>query len=104
MMNGIGGRTIAEAQQNMSMVEARQWADYIRRRGGLNIAERVEQAAALICSTGARLMGNKNTKISDFIPNRTAGEDDELRYATPQDFLKVLQGSKRSLDVFKAQR
>jgi hypothetical protein len=49
-------------------------------------------------------MGNKNTKISDFIPNRTAGEDDELRYATPQDFLKVLQGSKRSLDVFKAQR
>ena len=77
----------------MSMVEARQWAQYIKRHGGLNIAERVEQAAALICSTGAQLMGNKNVKVADFIPNRES--DDELRYATPQDFLKVLQASRK---------
>jgi len=75
------------------MVEARQWAQYIKRHGGLNIAERVEQAAALICSTGAQLMGNKNVKVADFIPNRES--DDELRYATPQDFLKVLQASRK---------
>lgn len=92
-MNGIGGRTIAEAQSNMSLVEARQWARYLKRHGGLNIAERVEQAAALICSTGAQLMGNKNVKVDDFIPNRES--EDELRYATPQDFLRVLQASKR---------
>lgn len=77
----------------MSLVEARQWVQYIKRHGGLNIAERVEQAAALICSTGAQLMGNKNIKVADFIPNRES--DDELRYATPQDFLKVLQASRR---------
>jgi len=77
----------------MSLVEARQWAQYIKRHGGLNIAERVEQAAALICSTGAQLMGNKNVKVADFIPNRES--DDELRYATPQDFLKVLQASRK---------
>jgi len=59
----------------------------------LNIAERVEQSAALICSTAAQLMGNKKVKVADFIPNREA--DDELRYATPQDFLRVLQASKR---------
>jgi len=76
------------------MVEARQWAQYIRRHGGLNIAERVEQAAALICATGAQLMGNKNVKVADFIPNRES--DDELRYATPEDFLKVLQASRRT--------
>ena len=93
MMNGIGGRTIAEAQQNMSLVEARQWAHYLKRHGGLNIAERIEQAAALICATGAQLMGNKKVKVADFIPNRES--DDELRYATPQDFLKVLQASRR---------
>jgi hypothetical protein len=92
-MNGIGGRTIAEAKQNMSFSEAQHWADYVRRHGGLNIAERVEQAAALICATGAQLMGNKKVKVADFIPNREA--DDELRYATPQDFLKVLQASRR---------
>lgn len=76
------------------MVEARQWAQYIKRHGGLNIAERVEQAAALICSTGAQLMGNKNVKVADFIPNRES--DDELRIATPEDFLKVLQASRRT--------
>lgn len=93
MMNGIGGRTIAEAQQNMSLVEARHWAKYMQRHGGLNIAERIEQAAALICATGAQLMGNKKVKVNDFIPNRES--DDELRYATPQDFLKVLQASRK---------
>lgn len=96
-MNGIGGRTIAEAQQNMTLVEARQWAQYMRRHGGLNIAERVEQAAALICATGAQLMGNKKVKVNDFLPNRES--DDELRLATPQDFLRVLTGSKVSLDA-----
>lgn len=92
-MNGIGGRTIAEAQQNMSMVEARQWAQYMRRHGGLNTAERVEQAAALICATACQLMGNKKVNVNDFIPNRES--DDELKLATPQDFLKVLQASRK---------
>ncbi len=93
MMNGIGGRTIAEAQQNMSMVEARHWAQYMRRHGGLNVAERVEQSAALICTTAAQLMGNKNVKVLDFIPNRDS--DDQLKLATPQDFLKLLQASRK---------
>ena len=93
-MNGIGGRTIAEAKQNMSMVEAHHWAKYLQRHGGLNIAERVEQAAALICATGAQLMGSKKVKVADFIPNRES--DDELKLATPQDFLRVLQASRRT--------
>jgi hypothetical protein len=76
------------------LVEARQWAKYIQRHGGLNIAERVEQSAALICTTAAQLMGNKKSKVADFIPNRES--DDELKLATPQDFLRVLQASKRA--------
>lgn len=92
-MHGIGGNTIAQSQRNLTLIEARQWAQYIKRHGGLNIAERVEQAAALICTTGAQLMGNKKVKVADFIPNRES--DDELRYATPQDFLRVLQASRR---------
>lgn len=76
----------------MSLVEARQWVQYIRRHGGLNVAERVEQSAALICSTAAQLMGNKTVKVADFIPNRES--DDEIRYATLQDFMYVLTSSK----------
>lgn len=94
-MNGIGGRTIVEAQQNVSMVEARQWAQYIKRHGGLNIAERVEQAAAMVCSAVAKSAGHKNrTDVADFLPNRET--DDELRIATPEDFMKVLQASRRT--------
>lgn len=92
-MNGVGGRTIAEAKQNLSLVEARHWAQYMRRHGGLNTAERVEQAAALICSTVSILAGNKRSKVADFIPNRES--DDELKLATPQDFLRVLQGARK---------
>lgn len=74
----------------------------MRRHGGLNIAERVEQAAALICATGAQLMGNKKVHVKDFIPNREG--DDELKFATPQDFLKVMQWSKSTLDASKTKR
>jgi hypothetical protein len=74
----------------------------MRRHGGLNIAERVEQAAALICATGAQLMGNKKVHVKDFIPNREG--DDELKLATPQDFLKVMQWSKSTLDASKTKR
>lgn len=77
----------------MSFNEAQHWADYVRRHGGLNTAERIEQAAALICATGAQLMGNRKVKVADFIPNRES--DDELRYATSQDFMKILQASRR---------
>lgn len=86
----------------MSLVEARHWVQYMRRHGGLNIAERVEQAAALICATGAQLMGNKKVHVKDFIPNRES--DDELRFATPQDFLQVMKWSKSTLDASKAKR
>lgn len=75
------------------MVEARHWVRYMRRHGGLNTAERVEQAAALICATAAQLMGNKKISVADFIPNRES--DDELQLATPQDFLKVLLASRK---------
>ena len=86
----------------MSLVEARQWAHYRVRHGGLNIAERVEQAAALICATGAQLMGNKKVHVKDFIPNRES--DDELKLATPQDFLQVMQWSKSTFDASKTKR
>lgn len=92
-MNGIGGRTIAEAQQNMSLVEARQWAQYRLRHGGLNTAERVEQAAALICATAAQLATGKKHLVKDFIPNRES--DDELKFATLEDFMNVLKVSRK---------
>lgn len=77
----------------MSLAEARQWSQYRLRHGGLNTAERVEQGVALICATGAQLMGNKNVKVVDFLPNRES--NDELKFATLEDFMNVLKVSRK---------
>jgi hypothetical protein len=41
-MNGIGGRTVEEAQRNMSWAEAMQWMEFIGKRGTLNFGMRLE--------------------------------------------------------------
>ncbi len=47
-MNGIGGNTLHQVKQNLTLLEIKQWGEYRHRRGSLNIARRVEQAAANI--------------------------------------------------------
>lgn len=60
---GIGGNTIHQVKNNLTMPEIQQWAEYRRRRGSLNIGRRVEQAAANIMSFGY----NMKVKIEDWI-------------------------------------
>ena len=45
-MNGIGGNTIHQVKNNLTMIEVKQWAAYRYRRGSLNVGRRIEQAAA----------------------------------------------------------
>lgn len=45
-MNGIGGRTIAEAQENMSYPEFLVWVKFRAKRGSLHLGMRVEMALA----------------------------------------------------------
>lgn len=58
MLCGIGGRTIAEAQNNISYVEFLEWSQYRRKRGSLNAGMRIERAGALV----ATLIANQNRK------------------------------------------
>ena len=67
----MGGNTIARAKQEMSYLEFSRWAEYIRRRGSLNVGTRVEDAGALL----AALFANYKTKnggntVYDFAPHR----------------------------------
>ncbi|STW07813.1 Uncharacterised protein [Klebsiella grimontii] len=48
-MNGIGGRTIAEAQERMSLREFQVWVKYRNKYGPLNIMMRTEWGSALVC-------------------------------------------------------
>ncbi|CAA0214079.1 phage tail assembly protein T [Klebsiella pneumoniae] len=71
-MNGIGGRTIAEAQERMSRREFLVWLNYREKYGPLNIMMRTEWGASLVASVLANINKAKNTppfKVSDFAPH-----------------------------------
>ncbi|HDS6681310.1 phage tail assembly protein T [Klebsiella aerogenes] len=71
-MNGIGGHTIAEAQERMSRREFLVWLKYREKYGPLNIMMRTEWGASLIASVLANINKSKGTptfKVSDFAPH-----------------------------------
>lgn len=45
-MNGVGGRTIEEAQRNISLQEFASWIQYRNKRGPFNLARRFDRAVA----------------------------------------------------------
>lgn len=60
---GIGGNTIHQVKNNLTMLEINQWAAYRNRRGSLNIGRRVEQASANIIAMNI----NKGLKHEDWV-------------------------------------
>ncbi|MGS3558634.1 phage tail protein, partial [Klebsiella pneumoniae] len=54
-MNGIGGRTIAEAQERMSLREFQVWVKYRNKYGQLNVMMRTEWGASLVASVLANI-------------------------------------------------
>lgn len=71
-MNGIGGRTIAEAQERLSLSEFWVWVKYRNTYGTFNPMMRTEWGSALVASVIANVNRGKNTepfKVSDFAPH-----------------------------------
>ena len=71
---GIGGNTIHQVKNNLTMLEINQWAEYRHRRGSLNTGRRVEQASANIIamSINKGLAGEEWVSPLEFMPH----EDD----------------------------
>lgn len=78
MLNGIGGTTIAEAQDAVSWPEFLVWASYRAKRGSLNTGYRVEVATARLCALFANFQRTKASDakfyIEDFAPHMDARE------------------------------
>ncbi|MBN4833100.1 phage tail protein [Enterobacter hormaechei] len=77
VLNGIGGRTIAEAKERLSFREFQQWVQYRQKYGNLNPMMRTEWGAALVSSVLANVNRSKNTpafSIADFAPHIAAVE------------------------------
>ena len=70
MLSGVGGSTIAEAQERISFQEFQSWVKYRQKRGSLNIGMRVERGAALLATLFANSKSkNGNYRIYDFMPH-----------------------------------
>lgn len=65
-MNGVGGNTIAKAQETITYQEFIQWAKYRNRRGSLNIGMRTERSGALIATVLANLHRKKDSEPVSF--------------------------------------
>jgi hypothetical protein len=46
VLSGIGGKTVAEAQENVSYHEFRRWMEFRHLRGPLHFGTRIDRAAA----------------------------------------------------------
>lgn len=70
-MCGVGGRTIAEAQERISYPEFLQWAKYRAKRGSLNAGMRIERGAALLSTLYANAHRKEHApafQLHDFAP------------------------------------
>ncbi|WP_440136106.1 phage tail assembly protein T [Escherichia coli] len=68
----MGGRTIAEAKERVSITEYRDWVLYRQKYGSLNGMMRTEWAAGLISSVLANVNRGKDSpsfKVTDFTPH-----------------------------------
>lgn len=70
VLSGIGGSTIAEAQERLSYSEFISWIKYRNKRGSLNVGMRVERGAALLSTLYANSKSKHGGyKITDFMPH-----------------------------------
>lgn len=92
MLNGIGGRSIAEAKARLTYPEAISWMAYVRQTGSLNLGKRIEQGFALLATVLNRVNGGQ-AEFSDFLPDREPRP--EPAEATADDIMRLLQSVKR---------
>lgn len=74
---GVGGRTIAEAQENISVDEFQRWLAYRRKRGTFHLGRRVERTGAQLAVMYANVHREKHREpftIWDFMPSEEPPE------------------------------
>lgn len=81
VLHGIGGRTILEAKTRMTYGEAMDWYAYIRRRGSLNLGNRLEHGFAMLATVLSRIHGGQ-AEMGDFMPYEAALAKEQDDWAT----------------------
>lgn len=78
VLHGIGGATVEEAKGTMSHDEFMDWSLFIKRRGSLNLADRMDAGFAMLAHVICAMNGRK-TKVSDFMPKREEEKETSIK-------------------------
>ena len=89
VLNGVGGRTVAEAKEAVTHEESLLWQAFMQRRGSLHLGMRLESGFALLAHMVNRALGG-HASIEDYMLH---GDEKE---ASIDDVMKILaSGAKR---------
>lgn len=81
MLAGIGGGTVAEASQSLSVGEFNAWARYEAENGPLDLGTKLDYWFSLVCMLMVNRTGgwskNKPAKQEDFMPRRALESEAE---------------------------
>lgn len=69
VLHGVGGSTVEEARATMTHDEFVGWCSYMRKRGTVDLAARMDAGFAMLAHVMCAVNGRK-TKVSDFMPKR----------------------------------
>jgi len=89
VLNGIGGRTIAEAKERMSHVEFLDWIAYRNKHGSLNLAKHVEWGNGLIAMKLHNAHYKEHKEQFHFMPHYIEPE------AKIEDAMSILMGARK---------
>lgn len=78
VLNGVGGRTIAEAKSNMTNAEVSQWAAFRNKRGSFFTGRRIEQGFGNLMATYLGSKGAKDVKALSFMPHEDQPQEMSL--------------------------
>ncbi|MCE8052275.1 hypothetical protein HOP61_13270 [Halomonas daqingensis] len=95
MLAGVGGKTIAEAKENLTTEEYYQWCEYRAITGPLVGSTRIEHHLAQLALIQARIGGDKNSKLVDFMLYEadwdSVGQPQEIVATNPTEVFALLQ-------------
>ena len=75
-MNGVGGRTIAEAKLSMTNAEVSQWAAFRNKRGSFFTGRRIEQSIGALMALYAQNHVKEGVEVNpyDYMPHEDEPE------------------------------
>lgn len=91
MLSGVGGNTIAEAKENMTMNEFNQWCVYRNQTGPLDSSSKICEYIKQLTFITIKIAGDKKMKIEDLELYRAIEKHDPDKVATTSDILNLFK-------------